>query len=435
MASHARLRCRSTLRGLSCWGWLRHIEHAGRGSLPSDARDGDVHGGAGLPAAPQPAQAERAAAAAGRHHRMGASTWASISARHRSRPAVRGRDRRAARRAMDRAPVHFFRCRTLAARATRQRPLLSGGIHDLPDQRQQAFARTGQAAAGRGARTTRSHAFHPPTGARSIVIPCFNEAANPRTCCHRSRTSLGHACAGRSSWWTTAAPMTSGDLIPRRMAGWLLGARARAPIGGLAAVARIRAVMLLWQAATDRVVNGVWPQPPGKCCKNCDAHHRGGRERGRARESGWSSWITLAVLITAEAASAQTQAAPVSNLVEIRSANLKPGTRERFHQLFVKTSLPMLHRWKVDVAFGPRSTTRTRGSSCAVSQPEVSAEKRGRVLWREEWIKVRERPCSPTSCELCHGHHQHRSCRRRGTCAGPVRASPSGGRHVDIVIV
>ncbi|MBC7871539.1 MAG: NIPSNAP family protein [Chitinophagaceae bacterium] len=35
--------------------------------------------------------------------------------------------------------------------------------------------------------------------------------------------------------------------------------------------------------------------------------------------------------------------------VEIRSYNLKLGIREEFHHLFVKTALPMLHRWKVDV--------------------------------------------------------------------------------------
>jgi len=35
--------------------------------------------------------------------------------------------------------------------------------------------------------------------------------------------------------------------------------------------------------------------------------------------------------------------------VEIRSYNLRPGTREEFHRLFVKTALPMLQRWNVDV--------------------------------------------------------------------------------------
>ena len=35
--------------------------------------------------------------------------------------------------------------------------------------------------------------------------------------------------------------------------------------------------------------------------------------------------------------------------VELRSYNLKPGTRDEFHRLFVETALPMLQRWKVDV--------------------------------------------------------------------------------------
>ncbi len=40
--------------------------------------------------------------------------------------------------------------------------------------------------------------------------------------------------------------------------------------------------------------------------------------------------------------------------VEIRSYNLKPGTREEFHRLVVERSYPMLKRWAVDVvAFGP----------------------------------------------------------------------------------
>ncbi|MGH9176332.1 MAG: DUF4440 domain-containing protein [Vicinamibacterales bacterium] len=43
-----------------------------------------------------------------------------------------------------------------------------------------------------------------------------------------------------------------------------------------------------------------------------------------------------------------------SQVVEIRSYNLKPGTRDRFHQLFLREALPMLQRWKVDVvAYGP----------------------------------------------------------------------------------
>jgi len=40
--------------------------------------------------------------------------------------------------------------------------------------------------------------------------------------------------------------------------------------------------------------------------------------------------------------------------VEIRSYNLKPGSREEFHRLVLEKSMPMLERWKVDVVdFGP----------------------------------------------------------------------------------
>ena len=44
----------------------------------------------------------------------------------------------------------------------------------------------------------------------------------------------------------------------------------------------------------------------------------------------------------------------MNHFVEIRSYNLKDGTRDEFHQLFLKEALPMLKRWKIDVvAYGP----------------------------------------------------------------------------------
>jgi hypothetical protein len=44
----------------------------------------------------------------------------------------------------------------------------------------------------------------------------------------------------------------------------------------------------------------------------------------------------------------------MNRFVEIRSYNLKPGTRSEFHRLVVEQSLPMLERWNVDVvAYGP----------------------------------------------------------------------------------
>src|SRR5262245_22625901 len=43
-----------------------------------------------------------------------------------------------------------------------------------------------------------------------------------------------------------------------------------------------------------------------------------------------------------------------SRVLEVRSYNLKPGTRSRFHERFIKEALPMLQRWKVEViAYGP----------------------------------------------------------------------------------
>lgn len=66
----------------------------------------------------------------------------------------------------------------------------------------------------------------------------------------------------------------------------------------------------------------------------------------------WTYLCTAAVL--AIVASPQPVLARQGNVVEIRSYNLKPGTRDRFHQLFLKEALPMLKRWKVDViAYGP----------------------------------------------------------------------------------
>ena len=44
----------------------------------------------------------------------------------------------------------------------------------------------------------------------------------------------------------------------------------------------------------------------------------------------------------------------MNHFVEIRSYNLKPGTRDEFHRLFMEAAFPMLKRWNVDVvAYGP----------------------------------------------------------------------------------
>ena len=40
--------------------------------------------------------------------------------------------------------------------------------------------------------------------------------------------------------------------------------------------------------------------------------------------------------------------------IEIRSINLKPGTRQDFHRLYIEEALPLLKRWHFDVvAHGP----------------------------------------------------------------------------------
>ena len=63
-----------------------------------------------------------------------------------------------------------------------------------------------------------------------------------------------------------------------------------------------------------------------------------------------SAFFALAL---SEALDAERQA-PSRRVVEIRSYNLKTGTRDRFHQTFLKDALPMLERWNVDVvSYGP----------------------------------------------------------------------------------
>jgi ketosteroid isomerase-like protein len=53
-------------------------------------------------------------------------------------------------------------------------------------------------------------------------------------------------------------------------------------------------------------------------------------------------------------AAAQATQSEARRVVEIRSYLLVPGTRERFHRLFVDQSLPLLQRWGIDVvAYGP----------------------------------------------------------------------------------
>lgn len=80
--------------------------------------------------------------------------------------------------------------------------------------------------------------------------------------------------------------------------------------------------------------------------------------QGRTRT--WIAVVALASLpIAAGVASERTSTAqadrlPASRIVEIRSYNLKPGTRQRYHDRLVREALPLLERWKVDVvSYGP----------------------------------------------------------------------------------
>jgi hypothetical protein len=44
----------------------------------------------------------------------------------------------------------------------------------------------------------------------------------------------------------------------------------------------------------------------------------------------------------------------MKHFIEIRSLTLKPGTRDEFHQLYIKEALPRLRHWDFDVvAHGP----------------------------------------------------------------------------------
>ena len=62
----------------------------------------------------------------------------------------------------------------------------------------------------------------------------------------------------------------------------------------------------------------------------------------------------LVVILIAVTASPLQGEQGKSRVVEVRSYNLKPGTRDRFQETFLKEALPMLKRWKVDVvAYGP----------------------------------------------------------------------------------
>ncbi|MGE0863591.1 MAG: NIPSNAP family protein [Vicinamibacterales bacterium] len=81
--------------------------------------------------------------------------------------------------------------------------------------------------------------------------------------------------------------------------------------------------------------------------------------------------------------------APPTRVVEIRSYNLKPGTRAEFQALFEREALPMLQRWNVDVvAYGPSPHDQ---DSWFLMRGFASVEQRQRdedaFYGSDEWIK------------------------------------------------
>jgi len=74
----------------------------------------------------------------------------------------------------------------------------------------------------------------------------------------------------------------------------------------------------------------------------------------RAPSRVWGTAAVLACLLPGPAPPSQPAKRPVTRIVEIRSYNLLPGTRARFHELVEREGLPLLRRWKIDVvAYGP----------------------------------------------------------------------------------
>jgi hypothetical protein len=69
----------------------------------------------------------------------------------------------------------------------------------------------------------------------------------------------------------------------------------------------------------------------------------------------WSCALVAVVLGAVGArVSARSEDGHASGIVEIRSYNLKAGTRDHFHQVADHEAIPMLRRFKIDVvAYGP----------------------------------------------------------------------------------
>jgi hypothetical protein len=74
------------------------------------------------------------------------------------------------------------------------------------------------------------------------------------------------------------------------------------------------------------------------------------------------------------------QEALMSRFVEIRSYNLKPGSRDELHRLMTEQSMPMLERWQMDVVdCGPSLLIR------AYDSLEDRQQSQDRFYGSEEW--------------------------------------------------
>ena len=77
----------------------------------------------------------------------------------------------------------------------------------------------------------------------------------------------------------------------------------------------------------------------------------------RASATGFGTAPVLAVLglmLLSDCRGGDPPLSTADQIVEIRVYTLKAGTRDRFHELFLRDALPMLQRWRVDVvAHGP----------------------------------------------------------------------------------
>jgi ketosteroid isomerase-like protein len=76
-------------------------------------------------------------------------------------------------------------------------------------------------------------------------------------------------------------------------------------------------------------------------------------EKGATVTAVIVAFVVVGVVCMRDAVAQQSGAA-AKRTVEIRSYNLKPGTRDRFHQLVERDALPLLRRARIDVvAYGP----------------------------------------------------------------------------------